>query len=221
MLNTRASFYLAILSLLFSALSFVPSYYLIKNGNEGSLVQIISPDDAQIDTQVQDVRVEISGAVNFPGVYTLNKDSRVADLVGMAGGFHSNVFSYYVARQVNLAAHVLDGEKLYIPFMFEQEKLTPVIESALIKLDTAGLATSVTQGSAGAATAPASAPPSLLGKVNINTATLAELDTLPGIGQTYAQKIIDSRPYDSVDKLKTLKILPDATFEKIKEMLTL
>ncbi|MGV8056734.1 MAG: ComEA family DNA-binding protein [Smithellaceae bacterium] len=53
--------------------------------------------------------------------------------------------------------------------------------------------------------------------IDINTATKAELSSLPGIGDVYSQKIIDGRPYAKKDQLKSKKIVPDATYEKIKD----
>lgn len=65
----------------------------------------------------------------------------------------------------------------------------------------------------------AAKPP--IGPVNVNTATPAELDALPGIGKARTKAIIAGRPYKSVDEIDTKKIIPHATFEKIKAQLTL
>jgi competence protein ComEA len=55
--------------------------------------------------------------------------------------------------------------------------------------------------------------------VDLNSATIAQLKAIPGIGDTYAQKIIDGRPYAKKDQLKSKKILPDAVYDKIKDMI--
>jgi competence protein ComEA len=57
--------------------------------------------------------------------------------------------------------------------------------------------------------------------VNVNTATAAELDALPGIGKARAAAIIKNRPYKSVDEVDTKKVIPHAVFEKIKGSLVI
>ena len=98
--------------------------------------------------------------------------------------------------RLNLAARVSDGQQLYVVQKGETPPALP-------------------------ATAGSSGQP---GKININTASLAELDTLPGIGQVTAQKIIDYRtkngPFKSIQELKDQKLVPSSTYDKIKDLIT-
>jgi DNA uptake protein ComE-like DNA-binding protein len=64
---------------------------------------------------------------------------------------------------------------------------------------------------------PAVTQPAKAELIDINTATKAELSALPGIGDAYSQKIIDGRPYAKKDQLKSKKIIPGATYDKIKD----
>jgi DNA uptake protein ComE-like DNA-binding protein len=64
---------------------------------------------------------------------------------------------------------------------------------------------------------PAVTQPAKAELIDINTATKAELSALPGIGDAYSQKIIDGRPYAKKDQLKIKKIIPGATYDKIKD----
>lgn len=56
-----------------------------------------------------------------------------------------------------------------------------------------------------------------LGQVDINSASLKELRTLPGIGQAYSKKIVENRPYKSIEELRTRKVLPLGTYRKIRD----
>lgn len=141
--------------------------------------------------------VDVSGAVKNPGVYSLPEKSRVQDAILEAGGLAATVDQQRVAQMLNLAAPLIDGAKLYIPVAGEQ-------------MTTSG----AVSGNSFEATAVAGASTQL---ININTASHTELESLPGIGEVTAGKIIENRPYGTIEELLEKKAVGQATFEKIKD----
>ncbi len=131
--------------------------------------------------------VDVGGAVVSPGVYELQADARVKDALVAAGGMTDQADREYLARNLNLAEKVKDGQKIYIPVKGR--------ESSSIQGASATL-------------------------VNINSATEAELDSLPSIGPARAGEIVSGRPYSSVDELLSRGILPKNVFEEIKNKIS-
>lgn len=146
------------------------------------------------------IAVYVSGAVTKPGVYRLMEGARADDAVRAAGGLTSNAD----AARVNLAAKLRDEQQIYVP---------AVGEAALPVAPLLGGNTTIAATPAGA------------GKVNINTANLAELESLPRIGPAMAQRIIDYRtnngPFGSVEDLQNVKGIGPATFAELKDLVTL
>lgn len=150
--------------------------------------------------------VDIEGAVVKPGMYRLRPDSRLHDALVVAGGLSEQADRDWIAKNVNLAAKLNDGVKLYLPL--QGEKTTggslsssppPVIQSSL--------------GADGVLA-------SQNGLININTATERELDTLSGIGPVTAQKIINARPYGKIEEMLEKKVVSSKVFENIKTKIT-
>src|SRR3989344_9127561 len=152
-------------------------------GNQAEL-QIIEASSAPAAVSVL---VDVGGAVIKPGIYEFNPDSRFNDALVAAGGFTQEADRDWVSQNLNLAAKLKDGEKIYIPWRGENvsEKVGPLRSEG----------------------------PTLTGRININTASLAELETLWGIGPGTAQKIIDSRPYGKIDNLLDKKIVKTNVYE--------
>jgi competence protein ComEA len=139
--------------------------------------------------------VHVVGAVRRPGLYRLDHGSRIADAVRRAGGATRRAD----LSLVNLAAQVSDGTQVVVP-------ARAAIES--------GPGGGGGDGDGEAATAAA-------GPVHLNTATLEQLDSLPGIGPVTAQKIIDYREqhgaFSSIDDLDAIPGIGPARLEQLRE----
>ena len=156
------------------------------------------------------ITVHVIGAVVRPGVYTFPEGSRVQDAVTAAGGLLAEA----EPNQINLAAKLQDGQQLDIPGVGGSSNSTSGSTLGSVP-PAAGPFTVIT--TPGAATNNADL-------VNINTATLDQLDTLPGIGPTTAQKIIDYRtqhgPFSNIEDIMNVSGIGPATFDNIKNLIT-
>lgn len=149
-----------------------------------------------------DIFIDVAGAVQKPGLYKINKTAHLADLITLSGGFAKNADALWISRKLNLAAHLKDSDKIYVPFEWDTlnapETINTITCAELSEMDYDAAVDYLSSES--------TISDKQLADIKINSATLEELDTLPGIGKTYAQKIIDNRPYtsakDLIDKAK-------------------
>ncbi len=153
-----------------------------------------------VSTPAAALVVHVLGQVNRPGVYELPDGARAIDAIGAAGGLTPSADP----SGLNLARPLVDGEQLLVPRPGEAPP--PAIGA-----DAGGAA------SPGGATAPG-------GKVELNAATLEQLETLPRIGPSLAQRILDWRQqngrFASVDDLKNVSGIGDRTFAGLKDQVT-
>ena len=149
--------------------------------------------------------VHICGAVVKPGVYEVAAGSRVFELLELAGGFSDEA----ATDAVNLAMAVSDGSQIQIP----------TIEQAAEQGEQPWV--TYAGGGSGDTTSVNGASSTLTGLVNINTASSAELMTLPGIGQAKADSIIAYRSekgkFTRIEDIMQITGIKEGVFEKIKD----
>lgn len=162
--------------------------------------EVIQLDAAADNKEVQqdrpEVTVYVTGAVNKPGVVTVQDGARTIDAVNACGGLLPTADS----GQVNMAQVLKDGQQVRIP----EKKGEPVAENK------SGAKAGGAKNTAGTA-----------GPVNINTASAEELDTLPGIGPAMAQRIIEFREtegsFAAPEDIKKVRGIGEAKFQKLKD----
>lgn len=157
--------------------------------------------------------VFVSGAVYTPGVYELPLSARVGDALQAAGGLTDEANSIIV----NQAEKLWDGVQIHVPELVEEIDTTLHTLNALPPQPPTGVSGTllsavandqqVVQGAGG-------------GLINVNTATSAQLESLPGIGPSRAQEIINNRPYAAVDDLERVSGIGPKTIEKFSHLVT-
>lgn len=143
--------------------------------------------------------VYVCGAVNVPGVYELKEDARLYEAIELAGGVNHEA----APEVLNQARVLADGERIYVPKQDEAEAYS---------LQDQGLESNAGTADTG-------------GKININTAGKEELMTLPGIGESKAEKILryreDHGAFRSIEDVMQIEGIKEGVFNKIKEKITI
>jgi competence protein ComEA len=143
------------------------------------------------------IQIDIEGAVVVPGVYKLADNSILQDALVVAKGLAADADRAWIAKNLNLAAKLTDGAKIYIPNVGEE-------------------ATQITN--------PNAQVPNSIGStanlININNASSDLLDSLPGVGPATITKIVNGRPYQSINELLDKKIVSQKVFDEVKDKIT-
>jgi len=152
------------------------------------------------------IYIHVSGGVVNPDVYKSSFGTRVYQAIERAGGLSEQAATLFISRNINFARIMFDQEKIYIP-TYDDIQNGYINEYGRVINDSF---------------APPSPQPqsSSTDVININSSPIEELDSLPGIGPALGQKIIDGRPYNTVDDLVVKKIISDSVFQKIRQLIT-
>lgn len=157
-----------------------------------------STSEPETSSSKTDLVVDVKGAVNKEGVYRLAADSRVTDAIKAAGGLTAQADK----KSINLAQKISDEEVIYVANQGEDISVISTPSPSSATTDASGSKEETTE------------------KINLNTATLADLQTISGIGQKRAQDIIDYRDnnggFKSVDDLTNVSGIGEKTLEKLK-----
>ena len=161
------------------------------------------PDKAKADPGGEEkegsIWVYVCGEVASPGVYELQEGDRITHAIEAAGGLTEAAGQVYL----NQAAHLTDGQRIYVPSKEEEQSLT----EELSPTDRANGQTAKDTG-----------------KVNLNTATKAELLSLNGIGESRAEAILAYREangrFGNIEDLKKVDGIKEGIFQKIREQIT-
>src|SRR3990172_4614139 len=152
-----------------------------------------------LTTVTRTIFIQVAGSVRRPGVYEMAEGARVFQAVEKAGGFSEDADQ----QAVSLAAQVADGCRVYVPRRGETPTtaITPMAGT--------------TPAGGGATSHP----------VSLNSASLADLDALPGIGPSTAQKIIDYRettgPFTSIDQLSDVPGIGPSKLDDLRPLVGL
>ena len=194
---------------------------------------LVTPDDStseDVDAKEnKPLYVEVKGAVNNPGVFEVNENNIINDIIALAGGLKDNAYT----DNINLSKKVSDELVVYVFTKEEYKKnsssnnthtntssTSSSKESYQINESTKNNISIIT--SSNSDEAPSQDTTSKL--ININTASAQELTSLPGIGETKANNIVSYRTengyFKTIEDLKNVSGIGDATFEQLKDYIT-
>lgn len=195
------------------AVSFLVVFFLLCGCTDKPVVTISTVDEETVSEQEESLKeipndngkqetnrllIHICGAVSNPGVYELAEGERICHAIEQAGGFTRQADENYL----NQAQKLTDGMRIYIPTKEETSQIPKdnLLQSQELR--------QVSESE----------------RININTATIAQLCSLPGIGEGKAQSIITYREekgkFSSIEEIMNVEGIKEGLFEKIRDSIT-
>ena len=181
-------------------------------------VVINEVDKVEVDLKDDLVYVDIKGAVKKPGVYKINSDKKIIDVITMAGGLMENANT----DNINLSKKVTD-EMVIIIYTNEEVKNSNIVDTVIKVIDKECVCPNI-QNDGCINTEINDSITNVNKTININTATLEELMSINGLGEAKAKAIIKYREengyFKIIDDLLNVSGIGEVLFEKIKEYIT-
>ncbi len=182
--------------------------------------QVVINEVEKVEVDLKDdlVYVDIKGAVKKPGVYKINSDKKIIDVITIAGGLMENANT----DNINLSKKVTD-EMVIIIYTNEEVKNSNIVDTVIKVIDKECVCPNI-QNDGCINTEINDSITNVNKTININTATLEELMSINGLGEAKAKAIIKYREengyFKIIDDLLNVSGIGEALFEKIKEYIT-
>ena len=185
---------------------------------------VLAMEDNSEEKEIKKIVVDLSGAVENPGIYELDEGSRVGDLISLGGSILKESSALWISKNLNLSKKLEDSSKIYIPFEweiynYEESEILNMVKPEDGK-DTSNESSSSNSSSPEEPSESAGDNSAESSKINVNTATSSDLDTLPGIGPAFAEKIIDNRPYSNFSEFESKSGLWKSVSAGIKDLIS-
>ena len=186
----------------------------ISISTEETIEENIVEEETEEENIVEEnIIVHVSGAVNKEGIVELAPNSRISDAIDQAEGLKENADT----KEINLAFKLEDGMKIYIPTIGENNNIENE-ESSNYITSSGGIVQAQEEN------IEINSDKKTSQKININTATQTELETLPGIGPSTSTKIINYREengkFQTIEEIKEVSGIGDAKYENIKDLIS-
>jgi competence protein ComEA len=173
------------------------------------------------------IYVDIKGSVKNPGVYEASEDNIINDVINMAGGFKSNAYK----NNINLSKKVSDELVVYVFSKYEysllnkEKNTTDVCTSSTYNIDNCKESSVIVSGNVDTKSTTSTNEDNMKTTiVNINTATISELTTLPGLGEKKAEAIIKYREehgnFEKIEDITNVSGIGNSIYESIKDLIT-